>query len=160
MLTPSQLLRSAIAPSARAVRVTVPAHLTPPIGTRTCPHSPVLVAFFAAPVVLWLAPFTSVFGLFGAGGSSSSNAVFTLLRRVVGRFEAMGSDCRGDRASIAVMGADARWVCGRAEGQARAWAAGARHTWILLARTRAARNVCSDGGDASAVATVMIGDME
>ena len=43
------------------------------------------------------------FARFGAGASSSSKACFALLRRVVGRFVAIGSDWSGGRAKIVVM---------------------------------------------------------
>jgi hypothetical protein len=65
-----------------------------------------LAAFFVAPVALLVVPFTSVLGRFdvGAGASSSSKACFTLLRRVEGRLAAMGSDSKGERAKMVVMG--------------------------------------------------------
>lgn len=59
-------------------------------------------AFFVAPARLAV-PFTSVRGRLGAGASSSSKACFTLLRRVVGRLAAIGSDWRGERAKMVVM---------------------------------------------------------
>jgi hypothetical protein len=61
---------------------------------------------YAAFAAFFVAPFArSIRGRLdvGAGASSSSKACFTLLRRVVGRFAAMGSDSRGARAKMVVM---------------------------------------------------------
>lgn len=77
-------------------------------------------AFFVAPLALLLAPFTSVLGRFGAGASSSSKACLTLLRRVVGRFAAIGSDCRGERANTVVMDPVAVGVVGSFTARASA----------------------------------------
>ena len=67
-------------------------------------YAAALDAFFiAAAVFFFAAPFTSVLGRFSTGASSSSKACFALLRRVVGRFVAMGSDWSGERAKMVVM---------------------------------------------------------
>jgi hypothetical protein len=68
-------------------------------------YAAAFAVFFGAAVVFLLAPFTSAFARFvvGAGASSSSKACFALLRRVVGRFVAIGSDWSGGRAKIVVM---------------------------------------------------------
>jgi hypothetical protein len=61
------------------------------------------IGVFVVAVALLLVPFTSVFGLFGAGASSSSKARFSLFRSVVGLFVAIGRDSSGERAKIVVM---------------------------------------------------------
>ena len=66
-------------------------------------YAAAFAVFFGAAVAFLLDPFTSAFALFGAGASSSSKACFALLRRVVGRFVAIGSDWSGGRAKIVVM---------------------------------------------------------
>jgi hypothetical protein len=68
-------------------------------------YAAAFAVFFGAAVAFLLAPFTSAFARFvvGAGASSSSKACFALLRRVVGRFVAIGSDWSGGRAKIVVM---------------------------------------------------------
>ncbi len=66
-----------------------------------------LVVFFVVVVVaaFLLVPFASAFALFstGAGASSSSKACLALLRRVLGRFVAMGRDDNGERAKMVVI---------------------------------------------------------
>lgn len=60
-----------------------------------------LVVFFVVVVVAFLLmPFSSALTLFGAGASSSSKACFALLRRVLGRFVAIGRDVSGERAKM------------------------------------------------------------
>ena len=61
-----------------------------------------LVDFFddVVVVVFLLAPFKSAFTLFDTGASSSSKACLALLRRVLGRFVAMGRDVSGERAKM------------------------------------------------------------
>ena len=66
-------------------------------------YAAAFAVFFGAAVAFLLDPFTSAFALFGAGASSSSKACFALLRRVVGRFVAIGSDWSGGRAKTVVM---------------------------------------------------------
>lgn len=68
-------------------------------------YAAAFAVFFGAAVAFLLVPFTSAFArlVVGAGASSSSKACLALLRRVVGRFVAIGSDWSGGRAKTVVM---------------------------------------------------------
>ena len=76
---------------------------TPLRGFTIAPDLPVFAAFLATPFVFFAVPTDSVFARFTAGASSSSKAARALLRRVVARFVAIWSDCRGDLARTTVM---------------------------------------------------------
>lgn len=89
---------------------------TPLCPSPTVPNSPIFAAFLVAPFVRPV-PFASVFALFTAGASSSSNAVLALLRRALARFVAIGSGCRGDLARTIVMGSVATGVVGGCGGR-------------------------------------------